>query len=87
MEKMVTIDVFSDNMKMNKILDVLHDIGLKTAGMASKADQAYMNILWKRWHGNFDDYGRAPGKAIQEHYTRIDGRTIARRAIYLEREG
>ena len=74
-------------MKREMIYIVIDGVDIKAYDNASKADQAYMNILRKRWHGNFDDYGRAPGKAIQEHYTSIDGRTIARRAIYLEREG
>lgn len=49
MEKMVTIDVFSDNMKMNEILDVLHDIGLKTAGMTREIiGNRSEEIEWER---------------------------------------
>lgn len=51
-----------------------------------KADKAYSDIVHKRWHGNFDDYGRAIGMALLEHYTSIDGRTIMRRALFLERD-
>lgn len=73
-------------MKREMIYIVIDGVDIKAYNSASKADKAYMNILRKRWHGNFDDYGRAPGKAILEHYTCIDGRNIMRRAIYLEKE-
>ena len=51
--------------------------------------KAYENIIKKRWHeceNGFDDYHRAMGKAIIEHYTCINGNTIMCRAIGMETE-
>lgn len=49
MEQVVTIDLWSDNWKAQEILNILHDIGLKTAGMTREVlDDREEQIEWGR---------------------------------------
>lgn len=74
-------------MEKELIYIVIDGVTMTAYTNKDKADKAYSAALSKHWKGNFDDYGRAIGKARWEHYTKIDGRTIMRRAVYLDREG
>lgn len=49
MEQMVTIDIWSDNWKSQEILNILHDIGVKTAGMTREViGNREEEIEWQR---------------------------------------
>lgn len=49
MEKMVTIDVWSDDWEGSNIINVLHDVGIKTAGMQTESIGTFeSDVEWER---------------------------------------
>lgn len=49
MEKVVEIDVWSDDWAGNNIINVLHDIGIKTAGMHTESNGTFESkVEWER---------------------------------------
>lgn len=49
MEKVVEIDVWSDDWEGNNIINVLHDIGIKTAGMHTEINGTFESkVEWER---------------------------------------
>lgn len=49
MEKIVEIDVWSDNWKGQEIINILHDIGMKTAGMHTEINGTFEEgVEWER---------------------------------------
>lgn len=75
---------------MKKLIYVVIDgVDIRAYEKESKARKAYTAIIKKRWHeceNGFDDYHRAIGKALIEHYTCINGRTMMMRAVTMETE-
>lgn len=76
-------------MKKEMIYNVIDDIEMRAYTDEAKAREKYEAIVKRRWkdtENGFDDYHRAIGMALLEHYTSINGRTIMMRAMFLERE-
>lgn len=49
MEKVVEIDVWSDDWEGNNIINVLHDIGIKTVGMHTESNSTFESkVEWER---------------------------------------
>lgn len=71
------------------IFNVVDGVEMRAYTSRDKAMEKYEAIIKKRWKdtkNGFDDYHRAIGMALIEHYTKINGRTIMMRAMFLERE-
>lgn len=69
------------------IFNVIAGIDMRAYTREDKAVEKYESIVKRRWKdtkNGFDDYHRAIGKALLEHYTQINGRTIMMRAMFLE---
>lgn len=69
------------------IFNVIDGIEMQAYTREDKAQAKYESIVKRRWkdtENGFDDYHRAIGKALIEHYTQINGRTIMIRAMFLE---
>lgn len=49
MENIVTIDLWSDNWKGEEIINILHDVGIRTAGMHTAINGTFEeSVEWER---------------------------------------